>query len=146
MQWDWAPTFLAHLARNPNVSGAARAAGVDRKTVYNFRDQDPDFAAAWDDAIEQSTDALVGECYRRAHEGTEKPVFYKGEACGTVTEYSDALAIVLLKAHRRPVYGDVSKVQSELSGPDGGPIRVEVGELTDDQLRSLVEGKGGSGA
>lgn len=98
--------FLDALAESPNVSAACRAAGVPRRTVYNHRATDAEFAAAWDDALEQSTDALVGEAYRRALKGTERPVFYQGDECGRIREYSDTLAIFLLKAHRRDVYGD----------------------------------------
>jgi hypothetical protein len=123
---DWAPTFLAELAKSPNVSAAARAAGIGRKAAYAYRNADPDFASDWDDALEQSTDSLVGEAYRRAHEGTERPVYYKGAECGTVREYSDSLAVFLLKAHRREVYGDTSKVQAEHTGPGGGPINVTI--------------------
>jgi hypothetical protein len=103
---DWAPTFLAALAKSPNVTGACRKAGIGRRTAYDRRGSDAEFAAAWDDAIEQSTDDLVGEMYRRAKEGVEKPVYFQGAPCGTVREYSDAMAIFLTKCHRREVYGD----------------------------------------
>jgi hypothetical protein len=103
---DWAPAFLKALARVPNVAAAARAAGVTRMTAYNRRHADADFAAAWDDALEESTDDLVGEAYRRAREGTLKPVYQGGVQVGEVREFSDTLAIFLLKAHRRHVYGD----------------------------------------
>jgi hypothetical protein len=103
---DWAPRFLAALVKSPNVSGACRKVKIGRQTAYDRRRTDPEFAAAWDDAVEQSTDELVGEMYRRAKEGVEKPVFHQGAECGRVREYSDAMAIFLAKCHRREVYGD----------------------------------------
>lgn len=118
----WVPAFLDALSKVPNVSAAASAAGVSRPVVYEHRNADSEFAAAWDDALEQSTDELVGECYRRARHGCEKPVFHQGEQCGTVREYSDTLAIFLLKAHRRSVYGDKQAV--EHTGANGGPIEL----------------------
>ena len=36
----------------------------------------------------------------------EKPVFYHGEICGSVREYSDTAAIFLLKGRRPEVYRD----------------------------------------
>jgi hypothetical protein len=120
MEREWVPAFLAALARSPNVSAAALAAGVGRRTVYDYRAADDDFARRWDEALDESTDDLVGECYRRAREGCEKPVYYQGEECGRLVEYSDTLAIFLLKAHRPAVYGDKSKV--ELAGPGGRAI------------------------
>jgi hypothetical protein len=100
----WVPTFLAELASSPNVSAAARAAGVTRQNAYLRRAQDPDFAARWEDAIGRSTDALIGAMWIRAVEGIEKPVFYRGKVCGHVREYSDSLAMFLAIAFRPAMY------------------------------------------
>ena len=54
--------------------------------------------------------------------GTEKPVFYQGEVCGTVREHHDTLLIFLLKAKRREVFGE----RLEHHGPGGGPIQTKV--------------------
>jgi len=102
----WRPAFLAELANTCNVSEAARVAGIDRHAVYNHRDADPAFAAAWADAIEQGVEALELEARRRAMKGTTRPVFYMGVECGQVQEYSDTLMIFLLKAHRPKIYRD----------------------------------------
>src|SRR5579872_5816316 len=51
-RWDWAPLFLAALERSGMVRASARACGVGRRTVYDRRERDPDFAAAWDAALE----------------------------------------------------------------------------------------------
>lgn len=120
----WSSRFLAALAESPSVSHAAKVAGVGRATVYEWRERCPELAKAWDDAIEQSTDALVQECYRRAQEGTEKPVFHRGEVCGSIREYSDTLAIFLLKSHRPSVYRET--VRQEHTGSSGGPILAEM--------------------
>lgn len=140
---EWIESFIASLTLVPNVSEACRRAGITRQAAYKRRESDPDFAARWDDAVEVSTDDLVGECYRRAKEGCDKPVFYKGGLCGMIREYSDTLAIFLLKAHRRDTYGD--KVRAEHSGPNGGPIEIDVTKLSDAELREIVEGTGGGG-
>lgn len=121
---DWASEFLASLTLTPNVAEACRQAGITRKAAYDRRKADPEFAAAWDEALEESTDELVAEAYRRAKNGTKRPVFYKGDVCGHIREFSDTLAMFLLKAHRPNVYRD--RVQQEHSGEL--VIRVEYGD------------------
>jgi hypothetical protein len=120
----WVPKFLEALAASPNVTEACRLAGVKRRTAYALKERNAEFAAAWEDALEQSTDDLVGEAWRRARVGTDKPVFYQGDECGRIREYSDTLTIFLLKAHRPHVYGDKNKL--EVSGPGGGPLQLEL--------------------
>lgn len=110
---SWHAVFLANLAENCNVSEAARAAGIHRRTAYTHRDQDSAFAADWDAAVEDGVDLLEAEARRRALKGTVKPVFYQGEECGGVREYSDTLMIFLLKAHRPERFRDNVKVEHE---------------------------------
>jgi hypothetical protein len=126
----WSPRFLEALALSPNISAAARAAGIDRRTAYNARDAHPDFAALWDDALESATDNLAAEAYRRAYEGCEKPVYQGGEKVGSIREYSDTLAIFLLKCHRREVYGDRQEIRH--SGGVETIVRKQSGVSQDD--------------
>lgn len=119
---DWGPKFLAALARTGVVQAAARLAKVGRRTVYDRRGTDPEFAAAWDEAVELSTAALETEAYRRAVTGTLRPVFHQGVKSGTVREHSDTLLIFLLKARRPAVYRDSHRV--EVAGDPANPIKV----------------------
>lgn len=96
--------FLTVLAETCNVSRAAKAIGVARITVYEWRDAFAEFAEAWDKAKQLGIDALEDEAHRRAFEGNERAVFHQGMECGTVREYSDTLAIFLLKAHKPNKY------------------------------------------
>lgn len=118
--------FLHVLAETCNVTRAAAAIGVARITVYEWRDNDLEFAAAWDKAKAVGVEGLEDEAHRRAFEGTDRPVFYQGAECGAVREYSDTLAIFLLKAHKPDRYRENSKL--ELSGPNDGPVQVDDGE------------------
>lgn len=108
-------TFLKHLRTTANVTTAAKAAGVARITMYKHRKLDEKFGDQWEDAIQQAVDELEEECRRRALKGVKKPVFYQGEVCGSVKEYSDNLAMFLLKGHRPRVYRE----RVELSDPEG---------------------------
>ena len=94
--------FIRNLAKTGNVSESAKAAGLARATVYNHREVDQEFKNKWDDAVEQATDALIKEARNRAIAG------------------SDTLLIFLIKGKRH----EYATERRELSGPDGGPIRV----------------------
>jgi hypothetical protein len=98
--------FLTALRAHGNVSEACAAAQFGRTAAYAWRGDDPDFAAAWDEALDEAADTMEREAWRRAVEGTEKPVFgslggKKGTGeVGRIREYSDTLLIFMLKAAR----------------------------------------------
>ena len=97
---DWQASFLTALRQTGNISAAAREAGVARSRCYDLRRRNPDFAASWEDALEEAADWLELEALRRAVEGTEEDRFFGGHIVGQVTRYSDALLMFLLKARR----------------------------------------------
>lgn len=101
---EWRPKFVATLAECGNITHAADMAGIDRSTAYRARERNSRFAAEWDEAMEEATDALEKEARRRAVEGVSEPIFYQGQEVGTVQRYSDTLLIFLLKAHRPEKY------------------------------------------
>ena len=90
--------LLVALRGGQSISDACKASSVARRTAYNWRDADTDFAAEWDDALDEGTDALEDEAKRRAVDGVEEPVFYQGKQVAKVRKYSDTLRIFLLKA------------------------------------------------
>ena len=103
---NWKGAFLEALANSGNVRLSCRAARIGRQTAYDARYKSKVFAERWDRAIEEATDGLEAEAWRRAAKGTQRPVFYKGEQCGAIQEYSDTLLIFLLKANRPEKYRD----------------------------------------
>jgi hypothetical protein len=96
--------FLAALVDTVNVTLTYRRADIPRRTAYDWREADEGFARKWDDAVDEGIDLLEAELHKRAFEGVERPVYYKGEQVGTWRFYSDALAMFLLKAHRPERY------------------------------------------
>lgn len=129
--------FLTLLSETCNVTKSAQAIGISRQCAYDNRDADPAFASAWDNAIEEAVDLLEQEAQRRAFKGTQRPVFHQGKECGVIQEYSDTLAIFLLKAHRPKKYRERSSI--EHSGPDGGPIQTHA--ISDSQLEKIIGGE-----
>lgn len=104
---------------------AARQAGIAYATVMARRRDDPEFAAAEDEALDEAADLLEAEARRRAFEGVErtKIVNVGGEAREYVeTTYSDTLLMFLLKGQRPDKFADRTK--SELSGPGGKEIEI----------------------
>lgn len=102
-----------------NVSRACAAISLARQRVYEWRASDPQFAIAWDEAVETGTDELEEEARRRAFQGVDEPVFYQGDECGTVRKYSDTLLIFLLKGrkpdkYRERVTIDVNKLDTDI--------------------------------
>lgn len=131
---EWAPVFIDALRETGNVTAAARAAGIDRSTAYRYRNKDTaparEFAAAWDDALEEAIDSLEAEAWRRARDGVDHPVIYEGEITDTYKKYSDTLLIFLLKANRPQKYRDNIDITS-----GGQAVRFLV--TYDDDVRPL---------
>lgn len=96
----------ALVASGGNVSRACQAIDVARLTAYRWREEDPEFAADWDKAKAAGLDALEDEAIRRAFEGIDKPIVHQGFITDTVKEYSDTLAIFLLKGGKPEKYKD----------------------------------------
>lgn len=76
------------------VYHAAKAAGVSRQTVYRWREEDPEFAQLWEEAIENDVDEVESTIYHQAVGG------------------NTLAAIFYLKAHR-PIYRDRLNIDIE---------------------------------
>ncbi len=108
--------FLAAFRESCTVTQAAKTAGVGRRTHYDWLKADPSYQAQFEDLEDAVTETLEREAMRRGTEGTLKPVFYQGKACGKIREYSDTLLIFLLKARRPETYRERSDVNSTIQG------------------------------
>lgn len=88
--------FLKALRQMPNVARACRAVHISRRTAYNHKESDVEFAAAWDEALDIGVEALEESAWKRATKG------------------DTALTIFLLKAHKPEMYRE--DVKQEHSG------------------------------
>ena len=86
------------------VAEACKAAGIGRRTAYDERQRDEQFALAWADVLEEATEELEQVAVRRAREG------------------SDTLLIFLLKAHRPAKFRET--IRQEHTGANGAPMSV----------------------
>ena len=117
----WTDAFLAALSECGILSQASELAGIDRVSVWRRRQDDAEFAAACDRAIEMAADKLEAEARRRAIDGWEEPVYQGGQLIGSKTVYSDSLLALLLKGRRKSVFAD----RTELTGANGGPVKTQ---------------------
>lgn len=145
--FDWKPAFLAALREMPIVRHACEAVQINRTTAWRAREADEEFAAAWDEALEEGIDRAEQAAFTRGVDGWHEPVIDKGrlayayerivdedgketyrpllDANGqpvplTVKKHSDGLLQFVLKGRRRNTYGD----KTELTGAGGGPLAV----------------------
>lgn len=129
--------FLEAYEGCGRITAAAKLAGIVKATHYVWL-QDPDYASRFAKSGVIATDNLIDEARRRAHDGVEKPILYKGTRCYELKkdpkdktgqryvpdmskpiimrEYSDNLLMFLIK-ERRPEFRESSKI--ELSGDLG---------------------------
>jgi hypothetical protein len=101
----WKKKFIAALAKAPSVKHACLAAGISRDCAYDNRSRDPEFAAAWQAALDSSIDEVEAKAIRFVLEGP---------ADNSSASAWANLAIFLLKSHKRSVYGD--KIEAAFAG------------------------------
>lgn len=129
-------TFLAALAECGSVTKSAEAAGFARLSAYRRRKDDPEFAAAWDEARLIGGEGLEDEARRRAFDGWDEPKYHQGVVVGAIRKYSDTLLIFLLKGIFPEKYRN--RVSTEHSGSiDTGDGGLDLSTLSTDELRTV---------
>ena len=129
--------FLEELARTGIIAEAARLASPHAKagaisTFYSERDRDPEFAAAWKDAVEHATGIVEREAFRRAVEGWDEPTRF-----GPVRKHSDRLLELMLKA-RNPQYREHRKYEVDAK-TEVKEEPLDLSHLSDRKLELLRE-------
>jgi hypothetical protein len=77
-------TFLEWFAATSNVTLAAKMAGVHHKTAFRHRMNDPDFAEAWDRALEQGYARIEAKLLEQKAKG--EPIRIRGDLVAPETE------------------------------------------------------------
>jgi hypothetical protein len=118
--------FLSLFRKHRSVVKAARVMQVGRRTVYNWREDDPLFALAWDEIETELLDDLEDSALKRATRGHVEPVFGKdGTKIGKRRKFETALTIFMLKARR----GDRYRF-NDREDEDGPDVARNVADLT----------------
>jgi hypothetical protein len=118
--------FLRLYPQCGTVELAAKQVPVTRPTVYNWIHADAEFAKKVDDIKPVAKNVFLGaleeEARRRAVEGIDEPVFYKGVLVNHVKKYSDTLLMFLLNGaapekYRQRIDTDITSKGNEIKPP-----------------------------
>ena len=118
----WQEKFLKALTEIPNLTHGCGKANVSRVTVFLYRKKHPEFEQKVQDALKAGIEGLEKACWQRAKDGVRRGV-WRNDADGNpvrvedIREYSDTLAICMLKAHAPEKYRE--RTETTLTGPDG---------------------------
>ena len=93
-------TFLEALATSCNVKLAAKQSGLSTSGAYVRRGKDASFRAGWDQALAAGYAQLEMTMLERALHGVEKIVTGRDGTTTVMREYSDRVALALLRMHR----------------------------------------------
>lgn len=91
--------FIDHLTATCNVTASLREVGMSDTTVYRHRRKSAPFRAAWDRALTEGYARLEAMLLDRAINGKRVTVEREGKTV-EIVEYSDSLALNLLRQHR----------------------------------------------
>lgn len=101
---SWTPAkqkmFLQALGESCNVKLAARKAGLSTSRAYARRSLDASFRQGWDEALATGYAQLEMMLLERALHGVEKKVTTRDGTTTVMRQYSDRVALALLRMHR----------------------------------------------
>ena len=131
---DKEKAFLTSLGETCNVKLAAQQAGVSPQHAYARRKTHAAFRAGWIEAIGIAYGRLELILLDRALNGTEKIVTRRDGSEERMVEYSNQVALTLLKMHRETAI----EADEEVHSDDVAELREKIGKKLD-RLREQVE-------
>lgn len=141
---EWQPIFLRHLRDCGVIRRAAEVTPIGQSTVLRYRHLDPVFDEAVQQALRESCELFEVEARRRAIEGVMRKQFTRGgepiidPATGQQyyeRVYSDSLLMFLMRGAYPEKY---NRTQTEVTGKDGGPVRIRAEDLSDEELLAIA--------
>jgi hypothetical protein len=123
------------LLTGNSIADSAAMAGIAESTYH-----------AWI-ARGEAGDELYAEFSEltRAARADARTRLVKTVVDAATVEHDVKAAQWLLERMDRANWGRTVDVRAEHSGPNGGPIEIDVAKMTDDELRKIVEGTSGGG-
>jgi len=96
-------TFLRELEKTGSVSYSAARAGIDRRTLYRWRDTDRRFGERWDRALQLREEELLDRGYSLARAGVPRYIFRNGVMTATYRRHDERLIMFMLgRTRARP--------------------------------------------
>lgn len=90
-------TFLETLSHGWSPRRAAETCGVSHQIVYVHRKKDPDFRAAWEEALIMAQQEREDELNTRAFKGEDMPIVHGGKIMKEKCEVTGAMIPVKIK-------------------------------------------------
>lgn len=134
---------LDALAKTGNVSLACCAAGVGRRTHYNWLKTDSEYEAAAQEAIDDAGDLLAAVARKRAVEGWDEPVYQGGKLVGHIRRYSDRLLMFLLCGINPARWSEKYRAAMLAEGKQTN-VQVDVEAVRDDLMRQREQFRAGA--
>lgn len=128
--------FLEVFTRLGTVWRGCQAAQISRTQVYKWLKNDAVFAEAFTVAEAEFADRLEDAILGRATRGVQKGIYYKGKRIDTVTEYSDRLGELAMKAHKPEKYREHVDLNANVTG---GVLVVPAAPAQDDWNKAAKE-------
>jgi hypothetical protein len=112
--------WLAGYAICGQLRETSRITGIDMRFHYMWKEKDPNYLPAFEQAREIAADRAEDEVFRRGITGIDHPLSFKGKLTGDkIKQYSDLLAIFWLKGNRPEKYREDSRLQINVNVPPG---------------------------
>jgi hypothetical protein len=121
--------ILEKLKYGSSITAACQAADIKPSTLRYWRKNDPDYDQACKDAWEEGTGVYEEEAFSRGKDGTVADVYHQGMIVGQKVEHHDTLLLRSLERRAPEEWGKATQ-KVELTGKDGGPLRVMTLDLT----------------
>jgi hypothetical protein len=135
------PQFLELYSKTGNISRAcsmmSSSSRLTEKTVHYYKSEDQQFAKDMQIAYEIFQDRLDGELTSRAIDGTDTPIFYRGEHTTTHKIPDNRLLETVAKAHIPDKYDRKSLDRI----PDHGKPQLNINILSFNDSTSSIEEK-----
>lgn len=134
--------FLSAVSEGATIGEAAHEAGVNRKTVYRWKESDAEFAEAWDESLEEGTELLEREAVRRAVHGVEEPVIYQGQLT-PIYEHNPDGTLKMVETRERNAKGRMVTVYKPVQAVDeqGNPRFLTVRKPSDTLMIFMLKAR-----
>lgn len=126
--------FLEGVCRTNNVTQVCAEMNVSRMMIYAMKAQDPVFRQRLYDAQTIGIDSWEDAAATRAFNGVDRKVFHQGIQIDTVKDYSDSIAITMLRGAKPERYA----TRTDNTTVVGGSIGVNLETLSDDELNEKI--------
>ena len=129
--------FLEGVCRTNNITRVCTELNINRLVIYAMKAQDPVFRQRLSDAQSLGIDAWEDAAATRAFDGVDRKVFHQGIQIDTVKDYSDSIAIAMLKGAKPERYAAQTRNETIV----GGSLGINLSELSDNELNEKINGK-----